>query len=93
MVQALTQVPRALGIPEIIKEIFSYHAPQAIIGPEIAQRGDTETILACALCCQAFSEIALDTLWYEMVDIVPLITILPGIELLDNNLVSAAVNL
>ena len=92
MVQALTQVPRALGIPEIIKEVFSYHAPQAISGAS-AERGDTETILACALCCKAFSEIALDTLWYEMVDIVPLIYILPGIKLLDNNLVSVGVNL
>ncbi|EDR16152.1 uncharacterized protein LACBIDRAFT_321377 [Laccaria bicolor S238N-H82] len=85
MVQALTQVPRALGIPEIIKEIFSYYAPQTISGAS-AQRGDTATILACALCCKAFSEIALDTLWYEMVDLVPLISILPGIKLLDNNL-------
>lgn len=92
MVQALTQVPRALGIPEIIKEIFSYHAPQAISGAN-AQRGYTETILAYALCCKAFSEIALDTLWYEMVDLVPLISILPGIKLLDNKLVSSGVNL
>jgi hypothetical protein len=92
MVQALAQVPRALGIPEIIKEILSYHAPQATNGAN-AQRGDTETILACALCCKAFSEIALDSLWYEMVDLVPLISILPGIKLLDNNLVSAGVNL
>ena len=92
MVQALTRVPWALRIPEIIKEIFSYHAPQTIRG-ESAQLGDTETILACALCCKAFSEMALDTLWYEMVDLAPLISILPGIKLLDNNLVSAGVNL
>ena len=48
MVQALTQVPRALEIPEIIKEVFSYHAPHAISAAS-TERGDTETILACAL--------------------------------------------
>lgn len=50
-----SQVPRALAIPELLLTILSFYTYD-----------DRATLLSIALACHAFSDLALDALWFEI---------------------------
>lgn len=70
----------ALRIQEILLETFRH-----LIGPPGSDLNDPiptdrKTLLSAALACKAFSSPALDVLWRNMDSAIPLLKILPIIE-------------
>jgi hypothetical protein len=77
---------RALAVPEIVRTIldcFSAKPSHAIDVDQIYYGEATalrSSVLNVALTCRAFSEPALDILWWAMDDLIPLFNLLPGFQ-------------
>jgi hypothetical protein len=86
----------ALTIPEVIFEIFKnmtdkYSPPY---GSDLAEwKKLRKDLLSGALGCKAFKEPCLDLLWNTMSTLIPLLTLIPGMEEIDGQLVLSSTHL
>jgi hypothetical protein len=63
---------RALFIDELLRQIFSF----------ISEDG-SETLGALARSCKAWTDPALDLVWMTLTSVVPLLHVIPGVQLVD----------
>ena len=63
---------RALFIDELLREIFS-----------IISEDSSEPLAALARSCKAWTDPALDFVWMRLTSVVPLLHVIPGIQLVD----------
>jgi hypothetical protein len=62
-----TSIHKTLEIPEILRHVYEI----------LAQDGKKRSLVSMALVCRAFTESALDLIWYRLDGLTPLLSILP----------------